>query len=152
MMRLLYIIILTTCLTTGCTTSLSRYEPYRTYVGKTSPLRVEMRLAKSSSPRLFAPSFSLIPPEWDWPNVATLPPGTLVTITSVIRFYGFDENTIEAIGTVTTPQTAKTYRFSFLWSDGLGRDDLLTRAPWESTTVPEKRFVGFSGKEYRSKP
>lgn len=153
-MRRFVPILLAVGLTAGCTTHLPRHQPYRDSIGRTLPLQREMLLQRQSGVRFGAPTYGIVPLRWDRFAVEKLPVGTPVTITSVVRWNGFDSHTIEAIGDVTRPSTGEKVRFSYLWGSVLvtnGATIALERAPWEDASVPEQRDVGWNGRKFRGK-
>lgn len=79
-----------------------------------------------------------------------LPKGTLIKFDSfrVERDHAFlipyKIRYIASFQVVNNPDISPKLKFDYVWGRGL----YLHKAPWESDTVPEKRYVGFRGKSY----
>lgn len=153
-MRLLFCSVIASLLTAGCVTNLSHNAPYEAYLNQPLPLRTDMRLARGGGIWPGDPGYSVVPWEWKSFGGDKLPAGTPVTITSIIRCNAFDTVKIEARGRITVPYTREVVRFSYLWgtvSVSNGVTMSLNRAPWEDSSIPERRDVGWNGRRYRPK-
>ena len=74
----------------------------------------------------------------------TLPIGSIIRVHKVQVEIGDGYQEIVAYGTAKLPDQEKTVPFTYSW----GFSEKLDRAPWEDSSVPESRYVGWMGNEY----
>lgn len=129
----------------GCSATLSSYNPYNEYVGRTVKFKKNMALWRMEKyqyykhPYVISISDSVLSSYGK--KVAELPIGTLFKLESVVQEpRTFSPPSIIALGRVYVNNEWKECEYSW------GFQDSLDRAPWEGEEVPDKRNVGMSGK------
>lgn len=142
-MYLYLFIFITTILLNGCANHYYHLEgsaPYNEYIEKKIPLQRSAYLLSGSelwdSDRVT---------EYDKKKAVLVPEGTLVILNEVELNIGFDSiHSYTAFGRIYLDGHDKPVKFEYLW----GWYDTIKRAPWESMTIPTKRYVGPNGLLY----
>ena len=142
-------------LTVGCTKIVTNFKPYNQYVKKPLTLMRPMTLVQEEyvdrELLFYLPQgafHALLNPDSKSNSSAkiwNLPVGTPLTLNKVETKIGDGWSDIVAFGEIEVPQINKKLAFSYSWGYFT---PYLNRAPWETSDVPEKRYVGFYGNAY----
>ena len=159
---------------TGCAARLVKYQPYAQYINHPAALKEDVLVCpikdnlspsamtlqrRPAGQRLMLKSGDFMlhyTDEFCSRPVETLKAGTALTLQDAYSYFNGGGYTIAVYGVYTADGARIPFVFQWPMEEQTAHSwhgdypmTYVLRDPWEDTSVPERRFVGFKGKEYK---